>query len=303
MRLGLAAPCLFAAAIVVAGCGPHLTTTGHGGISAVGAESQYANVISQVGGRYVTVTAIIDNPSIDPHAFESSPTVANAISSARLVVQNGLGYDGFMNRIEAAAPDAGRTVIEAQRLLGLPSGTANPHLWYRPAAMPAVAAAVSDALTRIAPRHAAYFRTNARRFDRSLRPWYRELARLREGFAGAAVATTEPVANYLLDAAGLRIRTPVDLQLDIMNGLDPAPQDISRQERLLSHGLVGAFVYNHQVTDAMTESFLSLARAHHVPVVGVYETMPSGLDYQQWMLRETRELEQAVRRGVHGETP
>jgi zinc/manganese transport system substrate-binding protein len=167
--------------------------------------------------------------------------------------------------------------------------------------MPAVAAAVAGALARIAPRHAAYFRTNARRFDRSLRPWYRELARLRHRFAGVAVATTEPVANYLLHAAGLRIRTPLDLQLDIMNGLDPAPQDISLQDRLLSKGLVRAFVYNRQVTDSITQTFLGLARAHHVPVVGVYETMPAGLDYQEWMLGETQTLAHALRLGVRTE--
>lgn len=301
MGLRAAAPLLLVA-IAVSGCGPHLVTTGHGGIEAVGAESQYADVITQTGGRYVTVMAVMNNPSIDPHAFESSPTVANAITAARLVVQNGLGYDDFMSRIEAAAPSPQRTVIDAQRLLELPAGAANPHLWYRPATMPAVAAAVASALTRIAPRHAAYFRTNARRFDRSLRPWYRELARLRHRFAGVAVATTEPVANYLLHAAGLRIRTPPDLQLDVMNGLDPAPQDISLQDRLLSKGLVRAFVYNRQVTDSTTQSFLGLARAHHVPVVGVYETMPAGLDYQQWMLEETQTLARALRLGIRTET-
>src|SRR6185312_6016093 len=72
-------------------------------IAAVGAENEYANVISQIGGKYVRVTSIESNPNTDPHSFEASPSVAQAVSSAKLVVQNGLGYDDYMNKIEAAS--------------------------------------------------------------------------------------------------------------------------------------------------------------------------------------------------------
>lgn len=303
LRWHLLLAALGAAAVGLSGCGVRLAATGHGSIQAVGAESQYANVIAQVGGRYVTVTAIIDSPSTDPHSFESSPNVASAISSARLVVQNGLGYDGFMSRIEAAAPNTARRVIDVQHLLTVPAGAPNPHLWYRPDTMPAVAAAVSRALSRIAPRHAAYFRANVRRFDRSLRPWYAELQQLRRRFPAAAVATTEPIADYLLEAAGLHVLTPFDLQLAIMNGIDPAPQSLSRQDLLLSQRQARAFVYNRQVTDSITQTFLAIARSHHVPVVGVYETMPARLDYQGWMLATSRALERALAEGSSTGSP
>ena len=42
-------------------------------INAVGAENEYANVLGQIGGRYVHVSAILDNPNTDPHTFEASP--------------------------------------------------------------------------------------------------------------------------------------------------------------------------------------------------------------------------------------
>ena len=93
--------------------------------------------------------------------------------------------------------------------------------------------------------------------------------------AGSAVATTEPVADYLLDAAGLENLTPFSLQAAIMNGTDPAPQDIATQESLFSGTQVKVFVYNQQVTDAITTTFLGEARAAGIPVVGVYETMPT----------------------------
>src|SRR6201996_1439163 len=93
-------------------------------ILAVGAENEYANVISQIGGRYVSVAAIMSDPNTDPHTFEASPSVAHVVSSARLVVQNGIGYDSFMNKTESASPSSSRQVIDVQTLLHLPSSTA-----------------------------------------------------------------------------------------------------------------------------------------------------------------------------------
>lgn len=263
-------------------------------IVAVGAENQYANVISQIGGGYVQATAVERNPNTDPHTFEASPSVARAVGTAQLVVQNGIGYDAFMNKIEDATPDPARKVIIVQQLLGLPDSTPNPHLWYLPAAMPAVARAVAAALTALQPAHAAYFRGRQRAFDASLRPWYRALAQLRADFPRTPVATTEPVSNYLLQAAGTENLTPAGLQANIMNGVDPAPQDVQLQERLFARHQVRAFVYNQQVTDSLTQSFVSMARRNGVPVVGVYETMPARYDYQSWMLAETRALRRAI---------
>src|SRR5271163_2770876 len=98
-------------------------------INAIGAENEYANVLAQIGGRYVHVSSILDNPNTDPHTFESSPGVASEVSDAQLVVQNGVGYDDFMTKIESASPDPDRKVIVVQHLLGLPDNTPNPHLW------------------------------------------------------------------------------------------------------------------------------------------------------------------------------
>jgi zinc/manganese transport system substrate-binding protein len=266
-------------------------------IRAVGAENEYANVISQVGGRYVSVSAIMSNPSADPHSFEASPGVAQTVGAAKLIVQNGAGYDGFMNKIESAAGGAARRVIDVQRVLGLPADTRNPHLWYDPRTMPAVARQIARELSALEPRHAAYFAAHARRFDASLQPWRRAIRAFRREYPHAPVGTTEPVGDYLLRAVGAADLTPWNLQADIMNGVDPAPQDISKEEDLLAGRTVRAFLYNDQVTDTVTESLLKLAAAHHVPVVGVYETMPAGYSYQRWMLAEVEALRQAVASG------
>ena len=264
-------------------------------ITAVGAENEYANVIGQVGGKYVHVSAIESNPNTDPHTFEASASVANLIASAGLVVQNGLGYDTYMNKIEAAAPSSGRKVIDVQHLLGLPDSTPNPHLWYKPSTMPAVAEAVAADLSALQPAHRAYFAAKAAAFKASLQPWYHAIAQFKARYPGTPVATTEPVGDYLLQAAGTRNLTPFAFQADIMNGVDPAPQYVSLQDGLFSGHKVKVFLYNQQVTDSLTASFLATAHRDGIPVVGVYETMPEpGYDYQSWMLAETAALQRAV---------
>jgi zinc/manganese transport system substrate-binding protein len=282
--------------LLAAACSSSAASSGGGdAIVAVGAENEYANVISQIGGSYVRVTAIESNPNTDPHSFEASPSVAEVVSKARLVVQNGLGYDTYMNRIESAAASSARKVIDVQRLLGLPDSTPNPHLWYAPTTMPAVARAIASDLTAIQPAHAAYFAARLRRFDSSLQPWYQAIARFKAAYAGAPVAVTEPVGDYLLQAAGAKILTPFAMQADVMNGVDPSPQDVSLESSLFSGHKVKVFLYNQQVTDSLTQSFLSQAGKDGVPVVGVYETMPTpGYDYQSWMLAEVQALQKAV---------
>jgi zinc/manganese transport system substrate-binding protein len=269
-----------------------------GRIVAVGAENQYTSVIAQIGGRYVNATSVMSNPNTDPHTFEASAQVASTISGASLVVQNGLGYDSFMTKIEAAAPNSTRVVISAQKVLGLPNSTRNPHLWYSPTTMPAVAKSVAAALARLAPAHRAYFAANLVAFDRSMAKWTDAIAAFKTAHPGVAVATTEPVADYLLEAAGTKNMTPWALQAAIMNDTDPAPQDVAIQDALFTDSRVKVFLYNQQVTDSITVKYLALARAHHIPVVGVYETMPTdGLTYQTWMEAELAALDRAVTSG------
>ncbi len=264
-------------------------------ITAIGAENEYADVIAQVGGRYVQASSIMSNPNTDPHTFEASPAVAREISSARLIVQNGVGYDDWATTIENAAPGDGRQVINVQQLLGLPDSTPNPHLWYKPTTMPRVASAIAAGLGQIDPAHAAYYQANAARFTASLSAWDSAIAAFKAAHPGTPVATTEPVADYLLQAAGADNLTPWAFQADIMNGTDPSPQDTAAENALFTQRKVRVFLYNQQVTDSFTESFIKLANENGIPVVGVYETMPApGFDYQSWMLAEVSALNKAV---------
>jgi zinc/manganese transport system substrate-binding protein len=268
-------------------------------LNVVAAENEYGNVAAQVGGRYVHVTSVVSNPNTDPHDYEVSPSVATAVAAAQLVVQNGLGYDDFMSKIEAASPDSRRRIVDVQQLLGLPDDTPNPHLWYDPHTMPKVANAIASDLSELDPAKGTYFRSNARRFDGSLAAWTDAIAAFDAAYPHTPVSVSEPVADYMLQAAGTKILTPFSFQADVMNGVDPPPQDVSTERSLFSEHEVKVFVYNQQVTDSLTESLIGDAQHAGIPVVGVYETMPEpGYDYQSWMLAEVNALRQAVAHGV-----
>jgi zinc/manganese transport system substrate-binding protein len=189
-----------------------------------------------------------------------------------------------------------------QKLLGLPESTPNPHLWYKPTTMPVVAHAIAADLAALQPAHASYFQARERAFNASLQPWYTALHQFGVRYPNTAVATTEPVADYMLEAAGIKNLTPFSMQADIMNGTDPAPQDVSLENELFSTHKAKIFVHNQQVTSTITESFVKAAKGQKIPVVGVYETMPvPGYDYQSWMLAEVKALERAVGEGVSTE--
>jgi zinc/manganese transport system substrate-binding protein len=286
-----------ALALAAAGCGSSGASTGSGSgvINAIGAENEYANVLAQIGGKYVHVSSILNNPNTDPHTFESSPQVAREVTAAQLIVQNGVGYDSWINKIESASPDASRKVIIVQDLLGLPDDAPNPHLWYDPKTMPAVAKAMATDLSAIQPAHKSYFQANLTKFDQSLTPWLNAIAAFKAKYPAAPVATTEPVADYLLQAMGAHNLTPFRFQADLMNGVDPSPQDIALQNSFFTEHKAKVFVYNQQVVSSTTVSIRTTALKAGVPVVGVYETMPTpGYDYQSWMLAEMNALTKAV---------
>jgi zinc/manganese transport system substrate-binding protein len=295
LQRGVAGAVVGALLVAVLGVATSASAASKSGvILAVGAENEYASVLAQIGGKYVSVSSILDNPNTDPHTFEASPSVAEEIARAQLIVQNGVGYDGFMNKIESASPNPRRKVIVAQVVLDLHANTPNPHLWYSPRTMPAVAKVIAKDLAKLDPTHASYFQANLATFDTSLQPWFHAIAAFKTSHGGTPVAVTEPVADYLLKAMGARILTPFVLQADIMNGVDPAPEDISLEEGFFTKHEAKVFCYNEQVVDSLTSTIQQSALSAKVPVVGVYETMPAGYDYQSWMLAEVAAITKAI---------
>jgi zinc/manganese transport system substrate-binding protein len=278
---------------LLAGCGSSVASSS-GPVDVVAAENVYGNIASQIGGTYVSVTSILTDPSADPHLFEPGTSNGLAVANAKVVLENGLGYDAFMTRLENAAPSKSRVVVTMADVLGIHGKDANPHLWYDVPRLDRIAASIATGLERADPRHAHAYRSGLARFERSLGPLRREVAAIRARHHGAPVAYTEPVPGYLVTAAGLRNLAPDDFTRPIEEGTEPTPAAVSSMDELVAKHRIRALLYNSQAVSPITGRLRDAARSAGIPVVPVTETLPPGLTFQQWQLRQARALATAL---------
>jgi zinc/manganese transport system substrate-binding protein len=195
-------------------------------------------------------------------------------------------------KLLAASPRPDRVVIVAADLVGKRAGD-NPHLWYEPGTMPAVAGALAAALAKADPAHADDYAARLKTFVASLAAINEKIAALRAKFAGVAVTATEPVFGYMADALALRMRNE-RLQLAIMNDTEPSARDIAAFERDLKTHKVRVLFYNKQASNKLVQHLVEVARASNIPVVGVTEIRPPDMTFQEWMQRELDASEHAL---------
>jgi zinc/manganese transport system substrate-binding protein len=282
-------------AALAASCGGGSRPAGSA-LPVVASTNVYGDIAAQIGGTRVDVTSILSDPNADPHLFEPGTRNGLAVSNARVLIENGVAYDDFMGRLARAAPSNDRIVVSIGAALGVHGRDANPHLWYDAPRLPEIAAAIADGLRRADPPHADAYSAGLRRFTNSLRPLAREVRTIRARFAGRAVAYTEPVPGYLLEAAGLRNLAPTAFTRSIENGTEPSPQAVAAMDDLVRKHRIAVLFYNSQALSPITARIRAEATTAGIPVVGVTETLPSGLHFQQWQLRQCRALERALSR-------
>jgi zinc/manganese transport system substrate-binding protein len=261
-------------------------------IPVVAAENFYGDVARQIGGAHVRVTSILSNPDEDPHLFEASPSVARALSAARIVVYNGIDYDPWVGKLLAAASGRNRETIVVAALIGKKTGD-NPHIWYDPATMPALAQALADDLGRADPAGRSAFQQRLARFARSMMPVTAKIAALRKRLSGTPVTATEPIFGYMFKALGMRVRNR-DFQRAVMNNTEPSASAVAAFENDLATHRVKLLVYNSQASDPVAERMMKLAKASRIPVVAATETEPPGKTYQTWMLGELDAVDRAL---------
>jgi len=258
-------------------------------INIVAAENFYGDVAEQLGGANVKVTSILTNPDQDPHLFEASASTARDLAAARIVIYNGADYDPWMTKLLSASRATGRVTIEVAKLVGKKAGD-NPHLWYDPATMPAVAKALAAQLAKLDPDHRGDYEQRRDSFVASLKPIDDQIAALRQQYAGVSITATEPVAGYMAEAIKLKVRNP-RFQLAIMNNTEPSASEIGAFQKDLKTRAVKVLLYNSQTSEELTERMRAIAKEAGVPIVGVTETEPEGKKYQDWMLSELAALE------------
>jgi zinc/manganese transport system substrate-binding protein len=288
---GLAMKTLVALAIALAAT---LTAAraADGNIEVVAAENFYGNVAQQIGGDRVSVTSVLSNPDQDPHLFEVSPAVIRQFVAARVVIYNGAGYDPWVEQVLNATGKPDRVAIVAADLLRRKNGD-NPHLWYDPAAMPVVARALAAAFAAADPAHKDDYAARLATFLASLTPLDAKIAAIRDKYAGTVVTATEPVFGAMAQALKLSM-TNERFQLAVMNDTEPSARDVAAFERDLKDRKVRVLFYNKQAATELVSHLIALARASKIPVVGITETAPAGMSYQDWMQNELDETERAL---------
>jgi zinc/manganese transport system substrate-binding protein len=279
-------------ALIASLAAPAPTRAADNKIALVAAENFYGDVAQQIGGDRVSVTSVLSNPDQDPHLFETTPSIVRQISGAQVVIYNGAAYDPWMESILTVTPEAGRIAIVAADLMHKKAGD-NPHLWYDPDTMPAVATALADAFSAADPTHKADYAARLEIFLRSLQPLNDKISAIRDKYAGAPVAASEPVFGYM--AAALKLKMYDGLfQLAVMNDTEPSAGAFALFEDDLKMRKVRVLFYNKQARNNLVQHLLDLARISNIPVVPVTETCPSGLPYQEWMLGELDATEKAL---------
>jgi zinc/manganese transport system substrate-binding protein len=266
-----------------AGCGSD-EAAADDGVQVVASTNVYGDLVQTIGGDRVQVTSVIDDPSADPHSYEAGVRTQLAVSEADLVVDNGGGYDDFMDTL-LSATDSAATVLTAVDVAGLDPAAEgfDEHVWYDLAAMSELTGEVAAALSEIDPAGAEDYATHADALSRGIAGLLDEEEQARAAVQGTGVAVTEPVPGHLLDALGAHDLTPPEFSQAIEEGGDVAPAVLQHTLDLFSTGRVRALVYNEQASGPETEQVLAAARSAGVAVVPVTETLPDGEDYLSWM--------------------
>jgi zinc/manganese transport system substrate-binding protein len=288
---------LAAGALGLAGCGSKEPSeeSASGKLQVVAAENFWGSIAAQLGGEKVAVHSIIVNPSADPHSYEPTAEDARAMAAAQLAIVNGIGYDGWASRLLAANPSGERMVLDVGSALGLTTGD-NPHQWYSPASVHTAIAAIAAGYEKLRPVDAGYFTQRREAFEHEGLARYNALvAQIGRRYRSVPAGYSESVFQPLGEALGLRLLTPYSFAKAIAEGGEVSAQDKQTVDRQVSGRAVKVWVFNSQNVTPDVQRVNELARAAHIPVVTVTETLsPASDSFQQWQVGELEGLRRAL---------
>ncbi|HVM76835.1 MAG TPA: zinc ABC transporter substrate-binding protein [Candidatus Paceibacterota bacterium] len=265
-----------------------------GPLQVVAAENFWGSIVSQIGGSHVHVLSIVSDPNADPHEYESNTMNARAVAGANYIIENGAGYDSWMDKLLGASANPHRTVLNVATLLGKQDGD-NPHFWYNPDYVNQASAQMERDLAAIDPANAAYYEAQYTTLQASLAEYQNRIASIKRQFSGTPVAATEDIFAYLAQAAGLNLISPPAFIQAVAEGNDPPAASVVEFENQLKSKSVKILVYNEQTVTPLTENIKALAADQNIPVVGVTETIqPPDASFEEWMNAQLLNIENAL---------
>jgi zinc/manganese transport system substrate-binding protein len=264
-----------------------------GKIAVVTSTNVWGSVVQAVGGDQVDVKALLNDPSADPHSYQSSATDATALKNAKLAVYNGGGYDDFFSQLVGESGQDARKIVTFE-LSGKPAGT-NEHVWYDLPSVKKVAGKIAEELGAIAPDRKDAFLDNAKAFDTRVDELITKTEQIGKAKPGQKVVVTEPVADYLLTTAGVQNVTPEEFSEAIEEETDPPAAALAETSDLVRNRQVAALVNNEQTETPVTNQLDDAAKSAGVPIVQVTETLPEGVTgYLDWMTKQVDALSGAL---------
>jgi len=296
----LAAICA-AGAIALVGCGsaePNEESSS-AKLRVVAAENFWGSIAAQLGGEDAEVRSIIANPNTDPHSYEPTAADARAMAGARMTIVNGIGYDEWASHLLSADSDGGRVSLDVGNLLGMKAGD-NPHQWYSPAHVRAVIERIVADYSKLRPADAGYFAQRQHAFEMVGLARYDALLRqIRARYAGVPVGYSESIFQPLGEALGLKLLTPYSFAKAIAEGTEVSAQDRQTVDRQASGHQIEVWVFNSQNVTPDVQRVNELARAAHIPIATVTETLsPASDSFQQWQVAELEGLQRALHRAT-----
>jgi len=281
------------ALVVAVACGSQ--PSGQSGtVKVVAGENFWASIAAQVGGSKVSVHTVISDPNADPHEYETTTDDARAFAEADLVILNGAGYDAWGSKLLAASPSNHRQEMDVAQLLGKRAGD-NPHFWYDPGAVVKVADAITARYRSIDSADASYFDQQRAEFTKALEPYTSEISNIKQKYSAAPIGATESIFVYMAEALSLNLTTPPAFMDAIAEGNDPPAGAVAQFHDQVAGNQIKVLIYNVQTATAVTTNLKALAAAHHIPAVGVSETLqPQNAKFQDWQLAQLKSLENAL---------
>jgi zinc/manganese transport system substrate-binding protein len=273
------------------GSGPGSGVSRAGRIRVVVAENFWGSIAKQIAGSQADVTSVISNPSTDPHDYEPTPDDARSVASAQLVIENGIGYDPWMQQLVDADGSSGPAVLDVGKLLGARSG-ANPHQWYSRSSVDRVIARVAADLEVADSRHRSAYEHNERAFETNgLAEYDALIAKIKQQYSGTPIGASESIAEPLAETLGLELVTPEKLLDAISEGNEPTASDKATADAQIQQHRIAVFVFNSQNSTPDVQRLVDAAHRERIPVVTVTETpTPENTTFEAWQVRQLRAL-------------
>ena len=262
-----------------------------GKVKVVAAEDFWGSIARQLGGDHADVTSIITNPDTDPHDYEATPQDGALLATAQVAIVNGIGYDGWADKLLAANPSPGRKVVTVGDVVGVKEG-GNPHQWYSPTSVNAVVDAVTGALKQADPGDSAYFDTQRQAYRADGLKRYNDLrSQIKSQYGGVAVGASESIFAPLATDLGLKLLTPESFLDAIAEGTDPTARDKATVDGQIAGKQIRVFVYNSQNSTPDVAALVDKAKQAGIPVTTVTETLtPKGSTFQDWQANQLQSL-------------